>query len=317
MSDTQRADDIRGIAKIVTEYFEPRIIEVTPATYGEADKVPVLILPTGMTAHDYRPLVEAYRGHPDRRRGTASIEDLESFIAHSLRHKDTNSAIFADPTRAAPKLTTIFNYNLSGEELIGDVSVARFGDHRAVYAPKLSDEYKAWSEKNATKMTQADFADFVEDRITDIAPPPEFDGEQASYNKFLKEFSDLVGGNFASPSRMMELSRGIHINADAKVKQVVNLSSGEGQIQYEETHRDSAGAPVKVPNLFMLAIPIFYNGPLYRIPVRLRYRVGAGSLTWWFEIYRIDRAFDSAFEEMCETARTRTELALFVGKPEV
>ena len=308
--------DIAAVAKFLTTYLEPRVVEVTPARFGEAETVPVLLLPTGMTAHDYRPLVEAYRGHPDRRRGSAKVEDLESFVAHANRHKDQNSAIFADPTRAEPKLTTIFNYNLRGEEVGFEDAMARFGDHRLIYAPKKSDEFKAWEAVNNEGLDQLSFAEFIEDRITDIIAPPDFDGEESEYNAFLKEFSDLIGGDFASPSRMLELSRGVKINADHRVKQLVNLASGEGQIHFSEEHKDESGAPIKIPNLFLIAIPIFYNGPAYRIPVRLRYRLIGGGIKWAFQIYRIDRAFDAAFDGIRKTAEAQIELPIFLGTPE-
>lgn len=308
--------DVQAIIDLLDDHLRPRIIDVTPAQFGMGASFPVLLVPEKMRSLDLSPIIQALRGRPDRRKGTAKVEDLDSLIAHANRHKDAHSVIFADPTRGAPKLSVIFNYNIDGHDT-PEGPTARFGDHRTLYAPRLSDEYQAWSKVNDVSMSQSEFAEFIEDRITDITPPPDFDGEQREYNAFLKEFSDLIGGRFASPSRMLELSRGMQVNVEAKFKQALKLDSGESQFIFEEQHTDGKGEPMKVPNLFLIAIPIFYNGPHFRIPVRLRYRPSGGTVKWAFEIYRIDRAFDAAFADICATAKAQTELPLFLGTPEV
>ena len=106
------------------------------------------------------------------------------------------------------------------------------------------------------------------------------------------------------------------VHADSKVSQLVNLSSGEGRMSFSEEHKDDAGAPITIPNLFLIVIPIFYNGRPYRVPVRLRYRLHAGAVKWWFEIYRIDRAFDAAFNGIKEEVERDTTLPVFLGSPE-
>ena len=311
------AAEVTAITKILEKYIEPRVIDVTPAKFGDYESIPVLLIPEGMRSLDLGPAIAALRGRPDRRKGTAKTEDLDSFIAHVNRHKDENSVVFADPTRAAPKLTAIHNYNIKGGEIDEyDMQLARFGDHRTVYAPALSDEYKAWSAVNGQPKSQSEFAEFIEDRITDIIAPPDFDGEEGEYNAFLKEFSDLVGGKFAGPSRMMELARGVKIHANQKVDQLVNLSSGEGRMSFSDDHTGADGAPLTIPNLFLIVIPIFYNGTPYRIPVRLRYRLAPPSVKWWLELYRIDRAFDAAFDGIRKSVESQTELPVFLGSAE-
>ena len=149
-----------------------------------------------------------------------------------------------------------------------------------------------------------------------MVEPPEFDGEEREYNLFLKQFADLVGGKFATPSRMMELARGVKVTAGHKVSQIVNTASGEGKISFSEEHKDENGAPISIPNIFLIVIPVFYNGPAYRVAVRLRYRLSGGSVVWFFQIYRIDRTFDAAFDRIKSDAAAQTELPIFLGTPE-
>jgi len=63
-------------------------------------------------------------------------------------------------------------------------------------------------------------------------------------------------------------------------------------------------------------IPVFVAGPLYCMAVRLRYRLRAGAIEWFFELYRSDLVFESAFKEACEEASNSTGVPLFLGSPE-
>jgi len=71
-----------------------------------------------------------------------------------------------------------------------------------------------------------------------------------------------------------------------------------------------------MPGMFVLAIPVFKLGALYRIAARLRYRKMSSGLHFWFDLWRPDRSFDHAFREACVRAQVETNLPLFFGKPE-
>jgi len=286
---------------------------VTEVTDGDV-QAPVLLAPKaggGFELQSIRTHLDQYRRRPERRSGTAILTTIESFIAHTNRFKDADSALFGDSNPEKPSLLAVLDYHC--QTAAGD---PRFGVHRGHFSFPVSDEWKAWTKADGTKMEQAEFAEFIEDRLGDLIAAPDFTKAETEADRKLKEFADLVGGNFASPSKMVELSRGMAIHTDERVKQIVNLSTGEIQVQYEAAHNDAAGAPLKVPNLFMLAIPVFEGGDLYRIPVRLRYRSSGGRVSWFFELYRADKVFKHAIEEAFTKAATETGLPLFSGSPE-
>ena len=125
-----------------------------------------------------------------------------------------------------------------------------------------------------------------------------------------------LGLTLATCDRLLELSRGLAVNVDTKVKAVQNLNSGEASILFDETHRGDGGAPLKVPNGFVISIPIFRSGATYALPVRLRYRVKPDGIVWTVVIARADDAFRNAFMESCVHAQEGTGLPLFYGSPE-
>lgn len=247
---------------------------------------------------------DPFRTRPVRRKGKANLTSLESLIGHIQRFKSNESVVFANDDRKAPAILAVLNYQ--GEQ-------PDFGDHRAHYTFPLSDEWKLWGNADKQQMEMAAFAAFLEDNINDVIAL--IDGEDQLSEELQRYINTCGGGKPASPSALVELSRRLDVNENISVKNAVKLSSGEGEISFSTEHVDSDGKPVKVPGLFLIAIPVFRGGPLYRIAVRLRYRV-RGAVVFWFEMWRADKAFDAAFRESCERVSIETELPLLYGAPE-
>lgn len=293
------------IAGLTKQYYEAESLEFTAEDGAKAE---VLVLPAGKTAHSIQKYVDENRTQPKRRKGQATFFDLKSLIIHINRFKDINSVLFANNDRDKPSLTVVYDYNEAGTY---QDAKPRFGEHSGYYAFPLSDEWNIWQANNKKPMSQYDFAVFIENNLSDIISPQ----DDITSDK-IKEFAELLGGTFASPSRLVALSKGLEINEGNKCKQDVNLSTGEKTLYFTSEHTDAAGAPIKIPNLFMIAIPVFVAGSLYQIAVRLRYRLSGNTATWFYELYRDDKVFEHAFDEAAKNASDATVLTLFVGAPE-
>lgn len=288
---------------LVEEYFKPTIQSITePGTNVAAPFV------LGRDSVHVVPASEfdGYRSRPVRRKGTASLTDLDSFIAHVSRFKDADTVVFASDVRDAPSLTAVLDYHRQGAD--GD---PRFGQHRAKFAFPLSDEWRAWGSANKKPMSMADFAAFLEDRIIDVLD------STPDLPEDMQRFVSAIGGNIASPSKLMEIAVGLKVHEKSNVGETVNLASGEGEISFVSQHTDEKGKPLKVPNLFLIGIPVFKNGPAYRIAVRLRYRKREGTLVFWYEMWRQEPVFDDAFKEAVTRVREETSLPVLLGSPEV
>lgn len=274
-----------------------------------------LILPKGMEAKSLKPLMDEYLVRPERRSGQATLLSLDSLIAWVNRHKGRSTALFADPDQVNPRLLAVIDYSDEGPEEPGSEDVkARFSRHRGVYAFPLSKPWKIWAAADGRGMSQVDFAAFLEDNIGDVIVPPA-DGRAEGDAKLLDTLGSF-GGRAVGPSRLLELAKGLEIHEGARVKNQANLGSGEMQLVYETEHRDAAGQPINVPNAFILQIPVFEMGAAYRIPVRLRYRLRDGKITWAVHRYRPELYFDDAFAEATKKAQAETEVPLFLGRPE-
>lgn len=296
---------VAEVRDLVETYVTAEVIEVTEPGSG----VKALAVRSGNTVTPMAASVfDQYRTNPLRRAGTATMLSLDSLIDHVNRFKDADTVVFADDNRSAPSMTAVLDYHRAGAS--GD---PRFGKHRSLYAFPLSDEWKAWSKANAEVMSMADFAAFLEERIIDVL----FVEPGEDLPEDVQRMLDALGsGAVASPNKLMELARGLQINESAVVQEAVNLQSGEATIRFQAEHTDQNGAPLKVPSIFLIGIPVFNNGPLYRLAARLRYRKNAGKIVFWYDLWRTDRTFDHAFTEAVQRVKIETELPVLIGKPE-
>ena len=244
-----------------------------------------------------KPFVDEWRERPKFRKGNAQADTLASFIDLVNRHKDTDSVVFAGFTSSAPWLQAVIDYHTI-------VHLPRWLGHRIFYKFPISDEFKAWNAADGKAMQQAEFAEFIEERIPDFTSA---DQDEANL------YEAIMQTKFGAPSKLMELSRGMQVSVNSVVKEALTLQSGEMQVQYEETHTDIAGKPLKIPGLFMISIPLFTAAEPTRLPVRLRYRKGPGGLTWAFSIYRKQQAFLAALQREAATVREAVSLPVYEG----
>lgn len=311
---TEFADHMRGLAPIDLK-------SVSDSRPRQTRAVMLAAVANGMELKSIKPLLDEYLTAPERKKGTAIVSTLASLVDLVNREKDSDSVLFADNAENAPSLLAVLDYHRA--QNVADASnlasadsdatgAPRFGQYRVKYPFPVSKEWKAWKAKNGAPMSQGDFAEFLENRLLDVIEPPSAEVEA---DKPLLDMAAKLGGSFADPAKLLELSRGMAVHVAGSVKQIVNITSGETQVQFEETHQDAQGQPLRVPSLFLIGIPVFDDGAFYRLAVRLRYRKKEGSLMWAYEIYRADQAFDDAFTEACEKATDETALPLIYGKP--
>jgi hypothetical protein len=114
-----------------------------------------------------------------------------------------------------------------------------------------------------------------------------------------------VQGKFAEPSDLLALSRGLAINVETNVKNALSLTTGEISVRYDEQHRDGAGAPINIANLFQICIPSSTgarstsDGGAPAVPARRRQDQLELSLV------RPDLVFDDAFRGIVEKVKKR------------
>lgn len=257
---------------------------------------------------------DAYRSDPLHRKGTASLTQLPSFIALVNRFKFPHSVIFAVDDMSRPSLTAIFDYHPDNSEV--GVNAAQSRRHRATYAFPLSKEWQAWFSRDAKPMSMGEFAQFLETQIVDVSDDPVSKwSEQAQ--AFAKANRATGADAIATPTRLVDLSVKFKIYETAESCEAVNLTSGETEFTFVSEHKAADGKPVNFPKLFSIVIPIFARSTVfYRLIARLRYRIANGKPVFWFELWRPDLTFETAFNEAVADVGEKTGLPIYLGQPE-
>ncbi|WP_054462453.1 DUF2303 family protein [Phaeobacter sp. 11ANDIMAR09] len=262
---------------------------------------------------------------PARRKGTARLDDLQSLIDWGNRFKGPTSVLFAKPDLNAPTITCIADYHAEGPAdqatATGDPT-ARHCHHRAIYSFPLSEEWKAWTGVSGKPLEKDDLGEFIEANAKDIMDPTaailaakESDKNQPWENRLIQT-AQQIEGRYGQLTQLLQMSRQFQVYETSNLKVTSNRDTGESEIQFLNEHKGADGKPLQIPNLIIIAIPVFMGGAPYRMPVRFRYRKMGGAVRFILSIYNPEKAFEAAFKEAVEEATEKTELPTFKGTPE-
>lgn len=262
----------------------------------------------GITLKSIKPLLDEYAERPERLKGELVALTESAFVELFNRHKDGDSATFADLTNlAAPKLVAVLDYH---EERAEALSTPRYGAHRLSYGYPISDEAKAWQAAHGKELSQLLFAAFIEDRIADLVAPTE--AESADFKRLFQTVP-------ATPADVITVSRGLEITVEGKLTESHVLATGETEFNFTEVHKDGSGKKLRVPSLFMISIPLFIADSeveKVRLAVRLRYRKSEGGVKWFYQIYRWEHSVRSFLLDSLDRIREQTGAPVYEGKPE-
>lgn len=284
---------VAEIKNFIEKYFEPKVLPVK-GTEG------LVIAPNGMNITHVKQVIDAERTAPETLKGSTNLHNCKSFCDYVNRYKTDDSVVFYNKPEGT--ITCIFDCATKDK--------TSYERHKAEYSFPFSEELKSWRGENNSLMSQLDFAMFIEKNVLDLAEPPTPENE----GEALKNIRMRCGGHFASVAKMVELSKGIAVRADEKAVIKHDLNTGEATIQFSSEHTDADGKPVKVPNMFVIVIPVLDGGKAYQLPCRLRYRLNNGSVRWWYEVINLDKAIEMAIDEELQEISKAVELPLFYGE---
>lgn len=223
---------------------------------------------------------------PGRKTGTTTMHDVESFIAQVKRHGSlSDCVVYVDADYAKQRVQAVAVFNDHGEDAAG------WRDHRAVFQPRFTEEWKRWTEQTGKTMTQAEFGFFLEANLGDIADPA--GGEVLNFVLTLQETRKVKYGS------------------------AVNLANGMVQLEFTEEGDSATKGKLEVFRKFTLGLRPFAGGTPYSIEALLRYRIdrNSGEIKFWFDLQRADRVLEDACRETVELIRTKAGVPLLFGTP--
>lgn len=264
----------------------------TPIEIGSRDDLDIkrVALPPNWNIKEYDE--EQRLATPRRKRAVVRVRDTQSFIDYIKRHGSlTDSTIWcqADYTKGQVAFISIINDH--GE----DPESAAWRDHRALFSPEFSEEWRRWTGKNKQPFSQVEFATFIEENLKDVAAPD--------------------GANLPSGSDMLQMALQFEATQDMRFKSAIRLQNGGINMSFIQDDDDQTLQKMQMFERFSIGIPVFWNGDAYQIDARLRYRVRDGRLTFHYELIRSDKVLEAASTTLITTIRDNTGSPFFFGNP--
>jgi uncharacterized protein YfdQ (DUF2303 family) len=225
--------------------------------------------------------LEQFASAPLRKRGSVTVFDAASLNMVIADNADAgNVVIYLDRDLVKPRIVAVLN----------DCGAKGAGwrDFRAEIAFRQTPQWQKWRGIDNKMMEQAEFANFIEDNLSDIASP--------------------------AGATMLEIVTYLEATRTVNFKSAIRLSSGAIQFQNSEDVEAKVGAgKIEVPETFELGIAPFLGSPSYSVPTRFRYRIKDGKLMLGIKMQRIEDLMQKLIDDVVKKIEVATNVSMIEG----
>lgn len=223
-----------------------------------------VLVPSGWTHADITDAVRRAQPAPVRMQGDVRLGNLASFITYCQGIGAGKAWPHARVYASTKSRTLSCIFNDHGPSNPG------WRDFAARYTVELSAEFNRWMSRNGKAFEQGEFAEFIEEAHADIVEP--------------------------SGDVLLRVATTLQAKTDVQFRSSKRLDNGQVQLQYVETIDARAGdGALEIPREFAIGVRLFELGEGYKVKARLKYRLHSGSVKFWYELDRPERAIEDAF----------------------
>lgn len=227
---------------------------------------------------------------PLYRKENLNTHCLSSFIDHIKRYVSDDTILLAQQpavngNQASFKMLAIIDGHPKGTDLENTGAE----QHKVKYIAALHQRAERWLDNERKSMKQSDFAAFIEDNMSDLC--------------VLEDFVPPFGKAVASPADLLTLSRGLDVRVNQTVRSATRLSSGEVSLVFTTENTRQDGSELIVPEWFGLRLPIFVGTQPIIIPVRLRYAVREGVISFSFLFHNFEAVLEQIIRVSIDTVK--------------
>jgi len=270
MNDIKACSEADAIARIARQ-----VADVKVASVPVDESSPFVIIPSSCQI-EFLPVPEL----PRRPRAKVVMSTANSFIDYLNTYKNNDARIYGSDAG----LTALLNDHAgdgSGE------NTANWRDWRVELRLTESDEWGAWKSKDAERMDQQTFGEFLEEHLDDVIEP-----DSTALLEVVLNFETTRASAFKSARRLQS-----------------------GDVNFAWVDETQGGGSVCVPSLFKLSIPVYERGERLNMAARLRYRLSDGKLTLWYELVRPELVARKAFDSITADVTDKTGIKVWYGTP--
>jgi uncharacterized protein YfdQ (DUF2303 family) len=246
----------------------------------------VVLVPEGGRAEvlDLGGRFEKFAERPRRATGQYTAATVEAFNAYVNEHLDpTATTVWVHPTEGT--IVAILNDHGDGQD------APAWRDWKVTLDLRHTDEWLHWKKRDGVLGGQEDFAEHIEDGLTEIVSPAGAD--------------------------LLEIAQTFHATSSAQFRQAIRLQDGRTQFRYDEEVDARAGTSgeLAIPQEIKLVLSPYVGEPAVELIARLRYRVSGGNLRIGYKLDRPERVVRSALEDVAERIEAQFGDHVYLGSP--
>lgn len=252
------------------------------------DAVPFVVVPEGSKVHKFEEVLD----RPLNLKQSVNLHTAKDLISYVNRFADANSVIFVDVLNG--RIKAVLDYHEA-------IAVAGYNSnamqrncfHVAHFIVDKTTEFKKIEENSGKKLSQQDFALFLEDIMPYIADPV--------------------------ATELYEIVQTLSANTKIDFKSGVRTNNGEVTLTYNESIEATAGREGKliIPEEIKFGIQVHRGGNHYLLPARFRYRVTGGNLTLWYDLDQKEKAIEKSMEDTIDYIRNGKQEVDVINDQEV
>lgn len=255
--------------------------EIGTMFHLDIDGTPAIIVPADCDLKTFPEL----RAVPVRIEKDLIVQSVHSFCDYFTRFFTEKSVIFVDVDKL--KICGVLDYHESREHT--ESALPDFCKHRVMFECPLTPEAKNWFDHDKKRMTQFDFASFIESGQLEITSP--------------------------TGAEMLEIASTLHAKNAVNFRSGIRLDNGQTQFTYNEQIEGSAGTQgqLTIPTEITLALRMFRgDAEAWPLKANFRYRVTEGKLQMWYELVRPHIIKDLAIAEVIKQIKANYPSTLLV-----
>lgn len=201
------------------------------------------------------------------KQGSFTVSDIDSFTSYLAKHGTSSTEVWCNAQKCSVK--AVIDAHGPGPE-------RAYGAHHLIMGIPLSPEWENLTRLNGKFITQAEFAEFVENE----------------YKIFVK------------PSALVMLEIAQTFQAKKKVSYQSGVRNKDGQIAFEYTEENQTVGKVHIPDVIGLKVPVYEGDEPVGIAARLQYRINDDKKLYIrFLLDHPEEVKDQAFKARVKTLR--------------
>lgn len=232
------------------------------------DVLPFVVTPEGGHVHTFEETLE----RPLQLKQATILHTAKDLIAYVNRFADEDSMVFVDVLGG--KIQAVLDFH-QAEKVAGYGANAyqRHCKHTAHFIVSKTPEFEKVVANSGRKMSQMDFALFLEDVMPYVNQP--------------------------AAAELYEIVNTLQAKTNIDFKSGTRTDNGQVSLTYNENIEASAGRQgnLNIPEQIVFGIQVHRGGEHYALPARFRYRIKDGNIALWYDLDQLEKAIEKSMED--------------------